>query len=275
MRVNAASILRKNWVVIRDVAQLIGVLVACFPGVEFGQLFYRQLEIDKAAALKLHKGDFDQSMVLSDIAKQDLVWWIENVGMGKKMSHGNPVIVLNTDASLTGWGAVLKDKDTRGRWTEPESNLPINALELMAVFFGLRTLCKHRPMTDTHVQILIDNITAVAHVNHMGGSHSLTCNGIGNIWLWCITRNIWISASHIPGVLNVEADKKSRLFSDQTEWKLLPEVFREVTLRLGVPDMDLFATRLNCQCKPTAVNCIEAAEAAPSAKFPPPPKKKN
>ena len=144
---------------------------------------------------------------------------------------------------------MLKDKDTGGRWTEPESTLHINALELMAVFFGLRTLCKH--MTDTHVQILIDNITAVAHVNHMGGSHSLTCNGIArNIWLWCITRNIWISAAHIPGVLNVEADKKSRLFSDQTEWKLLPEVFREVTLRLGVPDMDLFATRLNYQCKP-------------------------
>ena len=78
VRVKAASILRENWVVIRVVAQLIGVLVACFPGVEFGQLFYRQLEIDKAAALKLHKGDFDQSMVLSDIAKQDLVWWIEN-----------------------------------------------------------------------------------------------------------------------------------------------------------------------------------------------------
>ena len=88
VRGKAASILRKNWVVIREVAQLIGVLVACFPGVEFRQLFYRQLEIDKAAALKLHKGDFDQSMVLSDIAKQDLVWWIEKVGMGKKISHG-------------------------------------------------------------------------------------------------------------------------------------------------------------------------------------------
>ena len=91
-------------------AQLIGVLVACFPGVEFRQLFYRQLEIDKAAALKLHKGDFDQSMVLSDIAKQDLVWWIEKVGMGKKISHGNPVIVLKTDASLTGWGQCLRIK---------------------------------------------------------------------------------------------------------------------------------------------------------------------
>ena len=182
--------------------------MASFPGVEFGQLFYRQLEIDKAAALKLHKGDFDQTMMLSDIAKQDLVWWIENVGMGKKISHGNPVIVLKTDASLTGWGggAVLKDKDTGGRWTEPESTLHINALELMAVFFGLRTLCKH--MTDTLVQILTDNITAVAHVNHMGGSHSLTCNGIArNIWLWCITRNMWCCITqlytdlcHLPGI---------------------------------------------------------------------------
>ena len=110
VRGKAASILRKNWVVIREVAQLIGVLVACFPGVEFRQLFYRQLEIDKAAALKLHKGDFDQSKVLSDFAKQDLVWWIEKVGMGKKFSHGNPVIILKTDASLRGWGQCLRIK---------------------------------------------------------------------------------------------------------------------------------------------------------------------
>ena len=47
---------------IREVAQLIGMMVSCFPGVEYGELFYRQLEIEKAAALKTTNGDFDQTM---------------------------------------------------------------------------------------------------------------------------------------------------------------------------------------------------------------------
>ena len=32
---------------IREVAQLIGMMVSCFPGVQYGELFYRQLEIKK------------------------------------------------------------------------------------------------------------------------------------------------------------------------------------------------------------------------------------
>ncbi|CAB3992942.1 Hypothetical predicted protein [Paramuricea clavata] len=38
--------------------------------------------------------------------------------------------------------------------------------------------------------------------------------------IWCIQKNIWVSATHIPGVTNVEADKKSRQFDVHTEWAL-------------------------------------------------------
>ena len=45
---------------------------------------------------------------------------------------------------------------------------------------------------------MIDNTTALAVANDMGTSHSDTLNKLGKkIGLWCIARNIWISAGHM------------------------------------------------------------------------------
>ena len=53
---------------------------------------------------------------------------------------------------------------------------------------------------------------------------------------WCARRQVTRKAQHIPGHLNVIADKISRQGQTiQTEWSLHPEVFQ----------MDLFATRFN------------------------------
>ena len=49
------AILKKNTFEIREAAQLIGTLVSGSVGVEFGPLFYKQLEIEKIVALKQAK----------------------------------------------------------------------------------------------------------------------------------------------------------------------------------------------------------------------------
>ena len=55
-----------------------------------------------------------------------------------------------------------------------------------------------------------------------------------------------LRAHHIPGRLNVIADKLSRLGQTiQTEWSLHPEVFQAVCSRWHQPQVDLFATRFN------------------------------
>ena len=43
---------------IRDVAKVIGNLISSLPGFKYGALYYRNLEMDKVAALKLAKGNF-------------------------------------------------------------------------------------------------------------------------------------------------------------------------------------------------------------------------
>ncbi|KAK6175919.1 hypothetical protein SNE40_014294 [Patella caerulea] len=67
------------------------------------------------------------------------------------------------------------------------------------------------------------------------------------LWEWCIDRNIFLSASFIPGVLNVSADFASRNFSDSTEWMLKSSIFDRICSAYFTPDIDLFASSLNCQ----------------------------
>ena len=96
---------------------------------------------------------------------------------------------------------------------------------------------------------MCDNTTAIAYINNMGGTKSLSCDIIAtDIWQFCIKIGSWISAAHIPGIQNIVADKKSREFNDCTEWQLNTKIFEEIVKMLNLkPTIDLFATRLNKQ----------------------------
>ena len=68
------------------------------------------------------------------------------------------------------------------------------------------------------MKVLTDNSTAVAYVNAMGGTRSPCCNKLAkDIWDCCIEHNIWLTAAHIPGQDNTEADFESRHFNESTE----------------------------------------------------------
>ena len=103
-----------------------------------------------------------------------------------------------------------------------------------------------------HVKVLTDNCTAMADINHMGTSSCPNRNALTKeIWLWCSSHNIWLTAVHIPGVSNVEADRRSRMSQSQLEWTLNPKIFQESIQELGVnPTIDLFASRINFQLQP-------------------------
>ena len=97
----------------------------------------------------------------------------------------------------------------------------------------------------------MDNTTAIAYLLHKGGSISQQCNVLAkDIWTFCIDRNIWLTAAHLPGHLHVLADERSRIFDDKTEWKLNASVFQNIVREFGKPAIDLFASRLNFQLKP-------------------------
>ena len=232
---------------IREVASVVGQLVACFPAVTYGPLYYRALENHKIEALKANCGNLDGAIQLGVSAKADLLWWAHNVGNNPQyILRSCPDLTLKCDSSLLGWGCVI-DGTTHcmgGRWNEEEKKLHINHLELKAIYLGLKALCSTK--ANVHNKLLSDNQTAVSYIKNMGGTHSPSCNNIAReIILWCKARNIWLSISHIPGKLNVEADQASRVFNDDTEWSLDSNLFADLVAKWGQPDIDLFASRLN------------------------------
>ena len=75
--------------------------------------------------------------------------------------------------------------------------------------------------SQTHIRIMTDNSTAVSVINHMGTSHSHSCNSMAKkIWEWCIERNIWLSVANIPGKDKLVADFESRRNQKEAEWML-------------------------------------------------------
>ena len=242
-----ATLLQTQMPTIRQVAEVIGILVSNFPGAQYGPLHYRHLERDKYLALIANKGDFAGKMQISPPALAEIQWWHNNADTLKRDIHqDHPSVSIQSDASTLGWGAVYGTQKTGGRWTPLEQEFHINILELLAAFFALKCFCNH--MGNCHIQIQIDNTTALAYINNMGGSKSQQLNELAvEIWEWCTARNIWLSAVHIAGRLNTGADEQSRVFSDNHEWMLDKHSFDKIMLRHPGLDFDLFASRLNNQ----------------------------
>ena len=78
-----------------------------------------------------------------------------------------PSVIIQTDASNTGWGAVMDKVSIGGPWLKSEEMYHINALELLAVTHAVKSFLKDK----NNLQVLIqtDNITTMTYINKMGG----------------------------------------------------------------------------------------------------------
>ncbi|XP_077319413.1 uncharacterized protein LOC143941240 [Lithobates pipiens] len=108
---------------------------------------------------------------LSPDVCQSLNWWL----ISSNLQKGKSFLLVSwkeatTDASLLGWGAVLEEDSVQGRWSKSERALPINILEIRAVRLALDSWTLR--LRDCPVRIQSDNATAVAYINHQGGTRS-------------------------------------------------------------------------------------------------------
>ena len=101
--------------------------------------------------------------------------------------------------------------------TEEESKFHSNVLERLAILYGLQSLCKD--LSNIHILIRTDSMSAMAHVNHMGGVRSKACDQVAQqIWKWAMKQHIWLSANYLPGKDNIPAHALSRNFDKSKEW---------------------------------------------------------
>ena len=103
------QLLREKAITIREVAKVLGLLTSSLPGVLYGPLHYRSLEMDKTQALKSHQGNCDSIMALSGEAVADLQWWINSVEeTSKPVEQRETQITMTTDGSKKGGGALWR-----------------------------------------------------------------------------------------------------------------------------------------------------------------------
>ena len=119
-----------------------------------------------------------------------LDWWLEknNVLKGQPLHPLQHALQIFTDASNEGWGAHLGGSTARGVWSESESRLHINFLELKAVLLALKSFeqqCKGQI-----VLIATDNTTVVSYINKEGGMRSGSlCALLWRLLSWCQEDN--------------------------------------------------------------------------------------
>ena len=230
---------------VRQFMSLIGLLTATEKQVHLGRLHMRPIQWH----LKNHwrvPESLEKVIPLPRSLHPHLQWWLEesNVLQGQPLHPIKHALQVFTDASKEGWGAHLNERTARGSWSLPESKLQTNYLELKAVFLALKEfqdLCSNQI-----VLVATDNTTVVSYINKGGMKSGPLCALLWRILTWCTSNQVTLKARHIPGRLNVVADKLSRLGQTiQTEWSLLPEVFQTICSRWHRPQIDLFATRFN------------------------------
>ena len=96
-----------------------------------------------------------------------------------------------------GWGARLEEATTGGAFH-------IKCLELLGAWYATQALVQEKE--NLIILLWIDNRSAVAYTNNMGGTHSC---------LWALKKGIiFLIAKHIAGKDNVSADWMSHAHQD-------------------------------------------------------------
>ena len=206
---------------VRQFMSLIGLLTATEKQVWAGRLHMRPIH---ETHLKRHwhvPESLEKVIPIPLSLHPHLDWWLEedNILTGQPLHPLQHTLQIFTDASNEGWGAHLGGSTARGVWSEPESRLHINFLGVKSSLTGpqeFRASLQGSDCSDSNGQ----------H-NCRGGMRSGSlCTLLWRLLSWCHPRKIVLRARHIPGRLNVIADKLSRHNRViHTEWSLSQQVF--------------------------------------------------
>ena len=155
-----------------------------------------------------------------------------------------PSLVVCSDASDYGWGYQTNTGlQGSGTWSPRDRMRHINVRELMVPFLFLQ---QQPTLRDCHVSFHLDNVAAVQCVRRMGSSRSLPLlRASEHLFALAESRNLTLSASHLPGRHNAWADALSRSMRSSVEWSLHPDTFQDLTDIFGLPEVDLFAAEDN------------------------------
>ena len=244
----SASLLRyatshRRWVSVRKLANLCGLVISLSVAMPMARTVTRSLY--DAIGTKTSWAD---DVRLCQQALRDLRWLAElpQDACDKSIFRPLPLATVHTDASDSGWGAVLNQLvPAQGFFNAPQQVQHITAKELSAVFNALVEF--RQQLTNKPVRIVTDNMSVRAVLNK-GCSTSPHLMGIyRKILDLCLQRGILLQAEYLPTHLNVQADYLSRIHP-AGEWSLPAEVLLRAERWFGARTIDLFASPASAVC---------------------------
>ncbi len=153
---------------------------------------------------------------------------------------------LATDASLTGWGAVMSGRLACGLWSGRHLMWHINCLEMLALFLALNTFS--RELRDRHVLVRTGNTAVVSYINHQGGLRSRHLYRLAHQILgWSQGKVVSLRTVHIPGHLNMVVDILSRQGPSPGEWMVKQRWWSRLG-EFGQAQVDMFVTQETLHC---------------------------
>ena len=232
-------VLKKQTIPVRVLAKTAGLCISTAFAVSPGKLFLRD-----TYRLISSRTSWDDTVLIDDRCTKELIWWLESVDSFNYKEIKPQVIEfqIEVDASSKGWGAVCCGHEAKGDWNSRLSQKSSNHRELFAILMALETFRNF--VRGSTVEILSDNSTAGAYIRNKGGPVTELTQIAIAIWGLAEHFHIDLICTHIPGVMNSQADRLSRS-PDVHNWMIHPTLFNLLNKRFGPFSIDRFATNMN------------------------------
>ncbi len=164
--------------------------------------------------------------------QQGLAMWNSHMAMCQPSD-----MVIDTNMSLSSWGGcILDSKSTVVGWWKA-STCHINS----------RPSRKHtthsNPRSWASILIHCNNITVITYMNKMGGQNLHLNQVMHKIFMFMYACGIHLIAHHLPGTMNMWANRLSRLLLH--EWQVHHLVFKALQWKWGPHSIDCMATKWN------------------------------
>ena len=103
--------IQSNLLLVREISRLIGKMTSMAEAIPPAPLFYHNLQRDVSLSLAKRNQQFETPCQLSPESREELQWWINHLWQwneknGKSLLVKKPSTVIESDASLTGWGGL-------------------------------------------------------------------------------------------------------------------------------------------------------------------------
>jgi hypothetical protein len=234
----------RRWVHVRKLANLAGAVIALTVAMPVARTVTRSL-YDVIAT----KSTWESDVRLTHQALRDLQFLAELPSQvcDKAIWRAEPLDSIHTDASDTGWGAVLNNLvPAQGFFNKQEQAQHITAKELSAVLSALQQFNKQLQSQQT-IKVITDNMSVRGVLNKGTSSSPQLMSIYRQILELCLEKGVLLQAEYIPTELNVKADFLSRI-NPAGEWSLPESVFKSAEQLFGRRSIDLFASPNNKQC---------------------------